>query len=258
MTQVNRILIFLSIFGFLTYSCQNPKSSESVQEEKNQQTESQTIDQKLPKLIVKEGKNQDLGKIKEGIKTHVTFTLVNIGDTVASDISTHDLSKGGCTSVSSVKKISPGDSAKLTFQFETLGYGGKNPTRGIKVRYNNPKESPFTLKVTAEVLPTKSYQVPIGELHYNFFVLIDVRDHEKFLNEHIVGAINVPSDEVLTWSSKLPKNFLIYLYSDTGRDSDSLAKQLANNGYSSALSMVGGLDEWKRKYGERVLISGPK
>ena len=253
-------ILLSSLLIFLLNSCQNrqqdkkdgKKSLEQIDIEKRSPADS------LPEIIVTDGESRNLGEVKEGVKTHVTFTLKNIGNARATEISVHDLSKGGCTAVSKISELAAGDSAKLKFIFETLGYGGKKQLRQVKVRYNNPELSPIILSVVADVLPTEHHQVPIGELFYNFFVLVDVRERQKFREGHIVGAIHLPAEELVAWASQLPKTFMIYLYSDDGELSDQCAKILREKGYSRALSIVGGLAEWKAQYGERFIISGDK
>lgn len=208
------------------------------------------------KLAVKDGAHRDLGIVKEGTYPHVFFTITNIG-TDETRILVRDLSMGGCTSVGAPKqKLAPGESVQLEFIFETLGYGGRSPKRRIQVHYNNPKLSPLELSVISEILPVEPYQIPIGELLYNFLVLIDVRSHEDFAKEHIVGAINVPQEKLSEWASKLSKDILIYLYSEDGTESDEAALSLRKEGFSECYSMVGGLREWKQRYGNRYLIPG--
>jgi len=253
-------VLLSSLLIFLLSSCQNDqvdkKGDKKIPEQVGRVKNYPSGD--FPEIIVTDGESRNLGEVKEGIKTHVIFTLKNIGKTRATDISVHDLSKGGCTAVSKISELAAGDSAKLEFIFETLGYGGKEQLRQIKVRYNNSELSPIMLSVIANVLPTEAHQVPIGELFYNFFVLVDVREKEKFREGHIVGAIPVTVDELVDWASQLPETFMIYLYSDDGKLSDRCAKILREKGYSRALSIVGGLAEWKDQYGERFIITGEK
>jgi rhodanese-related sulfurtransferase len=242
---------------FIISSCKQQEQKEASGKDQtaiNQEKDSK--EQPLPKLKFQGGKSRNLGKIREGIKKTVVFTLVNEGETDANNISIHDLSKGGCTAVSRVSNLAAGDTARLKFIFETLGYGGKKESRKIRIRYDNPKESPVTLSVTAEIIATKEHQVPIGELYYNFFVLVDIRDKQAFQKGHIAGAINVPASEVHEWANRLPKDFMIYLYSDSGEKSDIMAKKLREKGFTQALSIIGGIKEWKRRYGGRVIISG--
>ena len=215
-----------------------------------------TVKHANSKLIAENGVDRDLGNVKEGTYPHVSFTITNVGED-ETRILVRDLSKGGCTSVGSPKqKLAPGESTELEFIFETLGFGGSSTTRKILIHYNNPKSSPLSLSVSAKVLPVESYQIPVGELLYNFFVLVDIRSQEDFIEEHISGAINVPYDELDKWSFDISRDLLIYLYSEDGAKSDKAAMALREKGLSECYSMVGGLQEWKKQYGYRYLISG--
>lgn len=257
-SKLNIVIVLLAVLYL--FSCKtNQHTNEKVEKpQKNTDKRVEKHDENLPLITVVGGQTKNMGQVKEGIKASVVFTLKNTGNTKATDISVHDLSKGGCTAVSKVSELAPGDSANLIFIFETLGYGGKKQKRQIRVRYNNPELSPITLTVLGEVLPTEEYQVPIGELFYNFFVLVDIRDKKEFEKGHIIGAINVPSNELEKWVTQLPESFLIYLYSDTGVQSDKYAKILREKSFSRALSIVGGLEEWKGQYGDRHIITGDK
>ena len=261
MPRFVKVLILSALIIPAIHCCkQNPRKQEETKRVNSQDKhlQEEASDEALPRLVVTGGNSRDLGKVQEGVETSVAFTLSNKGKADALNISVHDLSKGGCTAVSQVSQLASGDSARLKFHFETLGYGGKKETRKIRIRYGNPQHSPLTLKVHARVTPAKAHQVPIGELYYNFFVLVDVRDRPAFEKGHIAGAIHVPPDEVISWASRLPEDFMIYLYSGDGIKSDKVAKMLREKGYTEALSIIGGIREWKRRYGERVIIRGEK
>jgi rhodanese-related sulfurtransferase len=210
-----------------------------------------------PRLVVKEGTNLDLGTVREGITLRVSFTTTNIG-TDEADVDVEVVNLRGCSETSSVHKLAPGESGQLEFIFETLGYGGQRPTRFIEVYYNNPDLSPLVLSVTAEIIPPEPYQVPLGEMMYNFFVLVDLRPSEAFAEEHIVGAINISKGELAKWASNIPKYIMIYLFSEDGIKSDEAAQMLREKGFSECVSLLGGLKEWKQMYGNELLISGPK
>ena len=40
-------------------------------------------------------------------------------------------------------------------------------------------------------------------------MLVDIRSRQYFQEGHIVGAINIPAKELVSWASQLPDNFLI-------------------------------------------------
>ena len=55
----------------------------------------------------------------------------------------------------------------------------------------------------------------------------------------------------------VPNYILIYLISENGEKSDLAAKLLRKNGFSECVSLVGGLNEWKRRNCKiSLLISG--
>jgi rhodanese-related sulfurtransferase len=252
------VLFILLLPWFLGCKTNNPgDASRNIQKtEKRADKEIPDSEKALPRLVVKDGITRDLGKVREGIITSIIFKLINEGEADALNISIHDLSQGGCTAVSQISELAAGDSAMLEFIFETLGYGGRKETRQVKIRYDNPDRSPITLTVTAEISPTEAYQVAIGELYYNFFVLADIRDGTDFRKGHIAGSIHVPKDEVLSWASALPRDFMIYLCSKDGTESDTLAKELQKDGYTEVYSIIGGIEEWKHMYGDRTIIQG--
>ncbi len=198
----------------------------------------------------------DIGTVMEGSEPHVVFTLANTGSAVAT-VAVDDLSKGGCTAVSLIPTLAPGDSSILEFIFETLGYGGRTETRRIQINYNNPQYSPLEFSVSATVIAPEPYQALTGELWYGYYVLIDIRSPKEFAKEHLLGSINVPFDELMAWSSNLQQHALVYLISQDGKQSDQAALMLREKGYAECVSLVGGLDEWKNKYiSKQLLIAG--
>ena len=199
----------------------------------------------------------DLGTVREGIKAHVTFVLTNTGDEQA--VIQRIDSSAACTSTGlSTRKLAPGEKLEMKFIFETLGYGGRSPTRSVTVHYNSDEYSPLALQASGKILPTEPHQAPLGELSYNFFVLVDVRSAQKFKAGHILGAINVPSGELMEWMKKVPKHVLVYLYSDTGKLSDRMARRLRREEYSQVKSLVGGLEEWTKRHGDELTVTGDK
>jgi len=199
----------------------------------------------------------DFGSIKEGMNVPVKFKITNTGTkkvkiqeirTFSSCVQSRPLTKN---------TLAPGESIELEYVFESLGYGGTSIDKQIEIHYNN---SALRLNVRGKVLPLEPYQAPMGELIYNFFVLIDIRPPEKFFKEHIIGAINVPYEKIDDWATSVAKSIsdevIIYLYSEDGTESDKVAKLLQKKGYSQYLSIVGGMKEWKNQHGKKFLVSG--
>jgi len=93
-----------------------------------------------------------------------------------------------------------------------------------------------------------------SELDYLFYLYIDVRSAEDYAAGHIVGSINIPFDDLDEWSEKLPSDVLLIVYDQSGFIGDQAALWLINNDFTNAFSMLGGLDEWNRQYGDKYLL----
>jgi len=202
----------------------------------------------------------DFGTVRESVNVPVSFTVFNRGskEVIIQEIRTF----AACVERTPLAKreLSPGGGIQLEYIFESLGYGGATLNKKIEIHYNNRKLSPLKLNVRGKVLPLESHQAPLGELAYNFFVLVDIRPPSSYTKEHIIGAINVPLKNISRWASEAAKSIsdelIIYLYSEDGTESDKAVKRLRAKGYSQYLSIVGGLKEWKNQKGGKFLISG--
>lgn len=199
------------------------------------------------------------GMINEGENAPVSFTLQNHSSEPVRITEVRTFA--ACVQSVPVKKkvIEPGESLELNYVFESLGYGGINVNKQIEIYFENKKE-PLKLHVTGTVQPLRDFQAPVGEMSYNFFVLIDIRSRTSFTEAHIVGAIHVPADRMLTWFNQIKANLsdevVIYLISEDGKASDKIADQLNQQGYQQFFSIVGGMREWKHQKGQHLLISG--
>jgi len=202
----------------------------------------------------------DFGTVREGLNVQVNFTVVNRG---SKEVRIEQIRTfAACVEARPPSKhtLAPGEKILLEYIFESLGYGGATLNKQIEIHYNNQKLSPLKLNVRGKVLPLESHQAPLGELTYNFFVLIDIRQPDSYAKEHIIGAVNVPFENIHQWASEVAKSvsdeLIIYLYSEDGKESDKAAAMLRAKGYSQYLSIVGGLKEWKNQNGKKFLISG--
>ncbi|MCP2619995.1 DUF1573 domain-containing protein [Candidatus Aminicenantes bacterium AC-334-K16] len=199
----------------------------------------------------------NFGTIREGINVPVKFKLTNTGSkeihlkeirTFAACVQREPLSK---------KKLTPGESIELNYVFASLGYGGASIEKEIQIFYEGSVK-PLKIKIKGKILPLESYQAPLGEVLYNFFVLIDIRPPRDYQKEHIIGAINIPADQILAWAarwaSRVTNDMVVYLYDEDGRLSDKIVQQLRTKGYRQYISLVGGLKEWKNQYGQKGVI----
>ena len=95
----------------------------------------------------------------------------------------------------------------------------------------------------------------IAELRYLAYLLIDLRDPEAYDESHLFGAMNIPYTEISGRLDGLPKDVLIVLYDQANAQSDDAAQEMLNAGFNQTRSLLGGLDEWIRQFGERFVTA---
>lgn len=66
----------------------------------------------------------------------------------------------------------------------------------------------------------------------NEYVIIDVRTEEEYRDSHLVGAINLPYDEI-DKSIEIDKDKLVFVYCMSGKRSDIAFKELNSLGYNA-------------------------
>ena len=82
----------------------------------------------------------------------------------------------------------------------------------------------------------------------NGALIVDVRTPKEFSEKHIVGAVNLPIEEIMKGRINLPKNKEIVLYCRTGSRSSASAKVLREQGWS--VYDVATQSDWERKIKE--------
>ena|GEM_PF-155317 len=98
-----------------------------------------------------------------------------------------------------------------------------------------------------------TYQLLANDLNDLFYLYVDVRTVDEYMAGHIMGAVNIPSDELESWIDLLPKGALMIIYDETGSLGDEAALWMIDKDFGNARSMLGGLDEWVRQYGTKYL-----
>ncbi len=78
-------------------------------------------------------------------------------------------------------------------------------------------------------------------------ILLDVREPDEFMKEHIKGAINISLYELESAiDNKLwPKDAKIICYDSNGSSSRTAAKSLIGSGYVGISNLAGGINAWK-------------
>jgi 4a-hydroxytetrahydrobiopterin dehydratase len=101
----------------------------------------------------------------------------------------------------------------------------------------------FRAKVECETGPVElKHDLDRGEVF-----LLDVRDRESYVGEHIPGAVNIPLEELPSNLSSIPKDKTVvaYCWTITCGLAATAALELAEKGFS-VKELVGGIREWKK------------
>jgi rhodanese-related sulfurtransferase len=99
----------------------------------------------------------------------------------------------------------------------------------------------------------------IAALRSSIYLLIDLRDPAAYAESHLLGAISIPYSEILAGRlDALPKDVLLILYDNANEQSDAAVQRMLDAGFNQARSLLGGLDEWIRQFGERFVTASPE
>jgi len=205
-----------------------------------------------PQITVDDNVYQ-FGTVLEGVVVTHTFVLTNAGDETLQIGNVR--TSCGCTTTDLAKKsLAPGESVNLNAVFDSVGYGGRTVTKMIYVESNDPAHPELVLQIKGTVNRAQKYNIACSDLNYLYFLLVDLRDPDVYAASHILGAINIPYDELNDWTDRLPKGVLIILYDEDGKQSDQAAQMLNKNGFPEAKSLLGGLIEWKRTFKDKFIF----
>lgn len=81
-------------------------------------------------------------------------------------------------------------------------------------------------------------------------VIVDVRSPEEFAGGHLVGAVNIPADQLAAHASVLPKEATIVTVCHLGGPrSCNAAAQLRGLGFDQAIPLRGGAHALARRQG---------
>ncbi len=80
----------------------------------------------------------------------------------------------------------------------------------------------------------------------NDAIVLDLRTADAFAQGHIVGAKNVPADEVDAKIGQLDKSKSIVAVCDAGVTSSKVVDKLRKAGFESAWGLKGGMNAWNQ------------
>ena len=97
-------------------------------------------------------------------------------------------------------------------------------------------------------LPVSSAQALKKRLDWGepALTILDARDSEAYLQEHITGAMSIASDDLVErLVNSLAKNREIYVYGDNETQADLAADKFRTEGFTNVSQLQGGLPGWK-------------
>jgi len=204
-----------------------------------------------PKIRV-DSETYDFGSVIAGTFVSHRFIITNIGD---SPLTIKNVRTScGCTVVDLQKQVlAAGESEELQADLSTFGYHGRIEKR-IYVESDDHSNALVTLRLTGVVEPAQPYHMAIADLEYMFYLLVDIRDPDAYAVAHLMGAMNIPYEQLGEWTDRFPKKALVILYDDDGTLSDPAAKALNDEGWTNVKSLMGGLDEWMNVLGDEFIL----
>lgn len=89
--------------------------------------------------------------------------------------------------------------------------------------------------------------------------LLDLRDEESFLNEHIIDSKNIPLDNLKLNLSILNKSYNYALIDNLGLTPSEISAMdlLFENNFKSIVYLEGGISAWKNKFNPLVAFGDP-
>ncbi len=195
----------------------------------------------------------DFGEVVEGILVVHTFLLTNVGDAPLT-FTQQPSTTCGCTSAPLLKMtLEPGESVALEVRFESTGYGGHQVVKYVYVHSDDPTNPQLRLAIQGYVAPKAIYEDTAYMLRYRYRVVVDVRDREAFGRGHLLGAVNIPAEEIEAALSWLPFTTL-YVCDAAGEESPVVAEKLRQKGFWATRFLSGGLAGWAKELGAYLVV----
>ncbi len=194
----------------------------------------------------------NFGVVIEGDVVSHVFLLRNVG---TDPLSVLDIvTECGCTAGEvSVNPIPSGATGELVATFHTDGVGDETVRKTIFVATDDPSLPVVAFELVGRVLRRDAVLLDPVDLAARTLLVIDLRDWPAYAAGHLLGAVHVPVDDPLAWLEELPSDTAVLLYDQDGVRSTRIATRWVVAGHTGVRSLAGGLDEWVRLFGGRML-----
>jgi len=196
----------------------------------------------------------DFGTVVEGATVEHTFEIENTGD---EDLVIEDVRVScGCTATElPTDTLIPSRVVRLSTALSTAGYGGLDISKRIYLTTNDPDHPEVTLTLRGRVVPEEAYLIEASDLSGSLKLLVDIRPMSSYTTGHLLGATNLPADEIDAWFDYLPKEYPMVLYDENGKQAGTVAEAMLAAGFLDVRVLVGGFREWIRLYGDRMVTT---
>lgn len=197
----------------------------------------------------------DFGVAVDGTVIQFTVTITNAGDQTLNI--TRVSYNCSCTSYELPKRdLNPGESVIMKIRFNTTGYSRyvQPVSQTVTLYTNDPARPQVVITVRGTVRTLSAHEAPAKTLSETFYLLLDVRDPEKYVQGHLFGAVNIPLSALEAWAEKLPKDRVIYVYDETGEKSAQAVTLLQRKGFMLVRAIRGGLVGWWKELGDLFFV----
>ena len=198
----------------------------------------------------------NFGVVIEGEVVVFAFLLENRGDEVLV-IENVEASCGCTTTALSDSEIEPGQIVRLGGEVDTIGAGGTHVSKRVYITTNDPERKTVDLRIAGRVVEEKAFLIDADDLSPGLMIVLDVREYDAYLAGHLAGAISIHAVEKEILLAILPRDVPIVLYDQDGEEALLLAEEMLPLGFTDVGVLLGGLDEWTRRYGQRWVIDLP-
>lgn len=201
----------------------------------------------------------EFGEVLVGdVVTH-GFVITNVGDEPL--VISRVTATCGCTTVNDItgSQLAPGESIELVAKFTT--YGSGTFTKNVNVYSNDPTltNGMLTLRLVGTVRSPGEYGLPANDLLYQYYyLLIDLRGSDAYDEAHLLGALSIAPEELQGTLLALRAGVPIFLYDQDGAGAIIAAETLNESGFTQVYALRGGLDGWRRAYGDGMLTGSPE
>ncbi len=204
-----------------------------------------------PQLYVTETR-YNFGLAVEGDFISHTFLFRNVGDQPLSVLDV--ITECGCTAAEiSTATIEPGATGELGVTFNTAGYGDESVLKVISMVTDDPAIPVAAFELAGRVIRRDAVLLDPADLAGRLLLVFDLRDWDSYVAGHLLGAVHLSADEALQQLELLASDTPILVYDEDGTSSGRLAARLVVAGHVGVRSLAGGLNEWTRQFGDRMV-----